>query len=76
VRPSRTEVGRRAVERNDHSSDAEENPMTVTDIQFGTNLHEVVDGIYRINTPVVIEGSSGFSLNQYLIVDDESVLFS
>ncbi|WP_296700847.1 hypothetical protein [Thiocapsa sp. UBA6158] len=50
--------------------------MTVTDIQFGTNLHEVVDGIYRINTPVVIEGSSGFSLNQYLIVDDESVLFS
>ena len=26
--------------------------MTVTDTQSGTNVHEVADGIYRINTPV------------------------
>ena len=49
--------------------------MTVTNTQSGTNVHEVADGIYRINTPVVIEGAGGFSFNQYLIVDDEPLLF-
>jgi flavorubredoxin len=49
--------------------------MTVTNRQSGTNLHEVADGIYRINTPVVIPGGSGFSFNQYLIVDAEPLLF-
>ena len=49
--------------------------MTVTNQQSGTNVHEVADGIYRINTPVVIEGAGGFSFNQYLIVDDEPLLF-
>ena len=49
--------------------------MTVTNRQSGTNVHEVADGIYRINTPVVIDGAGGFSFNQYLIVDDESLLF-
>lgn len=49
--------------------------MTVTNSQSGTNVHEVADGIYRINTPVQIEGEGGFSFNQYLIVDDESLLF-
>jgi hypothetical protein len=44
--------------------------MTITDRQSGTNVHEVAEGIYRINTPVVIPGG-GFSFNQYLIVDDE-----
>lgn len=48
--------------------------MTVTNHQSGTNVHEVSDGIYRINTPVVIPGG-GFSFNQYLIVDDEPLLF-
>jgi len=38
-------------------------------------VHEIADGIYRINTPVVIEGAGGFSFNQYLIVDDEPLLF-
>ncbi|MGR8933370.1 MAG: MBL fold metallo-hydrolase [Gammaproteobacteria bacterium] len=47
--------------------------MTVTNRQSGTNVHEVADGIYRINTPVQIAG--GFSFNQYLIVDDEPLLF-
>jgi flavorubredoxin len=49
--------------------------MTVTNRQSGTNVQEVADGIYRINTPVVIEGAGGFSFNQYLIKGDESLLF-
>ena len=38
-------------------------------------MHEIADGIYRINTPVVISGAGGFSFNQYLIADDEPLLF-
>jgi len=49
--------------------------MTVTNSQSGTNVHEVSEGIYRINTPVEIPGGFGFSFNQYLIVDDEPLLF-
>ena len=48
--------------------------MTITNSTSGTNVHEVADGIYRINTPVdTIPG--GFSFNQYLIVDDEPLLY-
>ena len=49
--------------------------MTITNRQSRTNVHEVAEGIYRINTPVVFEGGGGFSFNQYLLVDDESLLF-
>ena len=49
--------------------------MTTTNKQSGTNVHEISDGIYRINTPVSIEGAGGFSFNQYLIADDEPLLF-
>ena len=49
--------------------------MAITNKQSGTNVHEVADGIYRINTPVVIEGAGGFSFNQYLIADDEPLIF-
>jgi flavorubredoxin len=49
--------------------------MTVTNRQSGTNVHEVADDLYRINTPVVIDGAGGFSFNQYLIADDEPLLF-
>jgi flavorubredoxin len=46
----------------------------ITITESGTNVEEIADGIYRINTPVtVIPG--GFSFNQYLIVDDEPLLF-
>ena len=48
--------------------------MSITNVQSGTNVHEVADGIYRVNTPVAIPGG-GFSFNQYLIVDDEPLLF-
>lgn len=49
--------------------------MTVTNKQSGTNVHEIADGIYRVNTPVLIEGAGGFSFNQYLILDDEPLIF-
>jgi flavorubredoxin len=48
--------------------------MSVTNSQSGTNVHEVAEGIYRISTPVRLEGG-GFSFNQYLIVDDDPLLF-
>jgi flavorubredoxin len=50
--------------------------VTVTNASSGTNVHEIADGIYRINTPVALPGDvGGFSFNQYLIVDDEPLLF-
>ena len=48
--------------------------MTITNKQSRTNVHEVADGIYRINTPVSSPGD-GFSFNQYLILDDEPLIF-
>lgn len=49
--------------------------MAITNPDSGTNVHEVADGIYRINTPLALPGEQGFSFNQYLIVDDEPLLF-
>jgi len=46
----------------------------ITNNESGTNVHEISEGIYRINTPLsVVPG--GFSFNQYLIADDEPLLF-
>ncbi|MDH5436240.1 MAG: MBL fold metallo-hydrolase [Gammaproteobacteria bacterium] len=49
--------------------------MPITNKQSGTNVNEISDGIYRINTPVVFEGGMAFSFNQYLIKDDAPLLF-
>ncbi|MGB5539472.1 MAG: MBL fold metallo-hydrolase [Gammaproteobacteria bacterium] len=49
--------------------------MTITNSQSGTNVHEISDGIYRISTPVLFENGNTFSFNQYLIADDEPLLF-
>jgi flavorubredoxin len=49
--------------------------MTITNRESGTNVHEIADGIFRINTPVLLDGGAGFSFNQYLILDDEPLLF-
>lgn len=46
----------------------------ITSSLAGTNIHEIADRIYRINTPVTIPGNQ-FSFNQYLIVDDRPLLF-
>ncbi len=47
----------------------------ITNQQSGTNVAEVARGIYRINTPIDIPGGPAFSFNQYLIDDDERLLF-
>src|SRR6478672_455312 len=48
----------------------------ITNSQSGTNIHEVADGIYRVNTPVGLPGDVGqFNFNQYLILDDAPMLF-
>jgi flavorubredoxin len=50
--------------------------MSITNTESGTNVHEIAEGIYRINTPLPADVSpGGFSFNQYLIVDDEPLLF-
>jgi flavorubredoxin len=49
--------------------------MRVTNEQSGTNVDEISDRIYRVNTPVAIPGAGEFSFNQYLIVDEEPLLF-
>lgn len=47
----------------------------ITDSQAGTNVHEIAEGIYRINTPIGLPDGQAFSFNQYLLVDDEPFLF-
>ena len=48
--------------------------MAISNGAAGTNVHEIADGVYRINTPVsLIPG--GFSFNQYLVVDEQPLLF-
>ena len=48
----------------------------ITNPQSGTNVHEIADGIYRINTPVTLPGGVGqFNFNQYLVRDDAPLLF-
>ena len=50
--------------------------MGVINSESGTRVDEAADGIYRISTPIppgVVPG--GFSFNQYLVVDDEPLLF-
>ena len=48
----------------------------ITNAASGTNIHEIADGIFRINTPVGVPGGPDeFNFNQYLIVDDAPLLF-
>ena len=48
----------------------------ITNAESGTNIHEIADGIFRINTPVSLPGGPGqFSFNQYLIIDEAPMLF-
>jgi len=47
----------------------------ITNPQTRTNIQEIADGIYRINTPVDSPDGQGFSFNQYLVLDDEPLLF-
>jgi flavorubredoxin len=47
----------------------------ITNSQSGTNVHEIADGIYRINTPIDLPGGLKFNFNQYLLVDETPLLF-
>jgi flavorubredoxin len=51
--------------------------MSVTNAQSGTRVDEIADRIFRICTPVPANPAlaSGFTFNQFLVVDDEPVLF-
>ena len=47
----------------------------ITNSASGTNVHEIAGGIYRINTPIQIPGGPDFNFNQYLVADDDPLLF-
>lgn len=48
----------------------------LTNSHTGTRIDEVAAGIYRINTPLRIDAiPGGFNLSQYLIIDDEPMVF-
>src|SRR5688572_20270719 len=50
--------------------------MTVTNAASGTNVSEIAAGLYRVNTPIAVPwGAGAFSFNQYLLLDDEPLLF-
>jgi flavorubredoxin len=48
--------------------------MTTTNAQTGTRIDEIADRIYRISTPI-LDMPGGFTFNQYLVVDDQPLLF-
>jgi flavorubredoxin len=50
--------------------------MPVTNAQAGTRIDEIEHGLYRISTPIQApDVPGGFSFNQFLLVDDEPLLF-
>lgn len=46
----------------------------ITNSESGTRVDEIARGIFRISTPVTAV-PGGFTFNQYLVVDDEPLLF-
>src|SRR5689334_8627129 len=50
--------------------------MSVIDAASGTNVHEIAPGIFRISTPIPPTAMpGGFTFNQFLVVDDDPLLF-
>jgi flavorubredoxin len=49
--------------------------MTATNADAGTNVSEIAERIYRINTPVPIAEDQQFSFNQYLVDAERPLLF-
>ena len=47
----------------------------ITNPETRTTIDEIADGIHRIHTPVALPDGQRFSFNQYLLVDDEPLLF-
>lgn len=48
--------------------------MALTNAQSGTRIDEIEEGVFRIHTPIR-EMPGGFSFNQYLVVDEEPLVF-
>jgi flavorubredoxin len=48
--------------------------MAVQDLD-GTRVDEISDNIFRISTPVASIAGGGITYNQYLLIDDEPLLF-
>jgi flavorubredoxin len=46
----------------------------ITNRDAGTSIDEIAAGIYRISTPVTV-AAGGFTFNQYLVADQEPLLF-
>jgi hypothetical protein len=46
----------------------------ITNANSGTRIDEIADGIYRISTPLR-DVLGGFTFNQFLIVDEQPLLF-
>jgi flavorubredoxin len=49
--------------------------MPITNSQSGTRIDEIADGIYRVHTPVQMPNGFQFNFNQFLILDDQPLLF-
>lgn len=51
--------------------------MPIVNSESGTRIDEIADGIYRVSTPVPPNPalSPGFTFNQFLIADEEPLLF-
>ncbi len=48
----------------------------VTNAASGTNVHEIASGIFRISTPIPPSAMpGGFTFNQFLVVDEDPLLF-
>jgi flavorubredoxin len=50
----------------------------ITNAQSGTRVDEIAAGVYRISTPLppsAVPVPGGFSFNQFLVADDEPLLF-
>jgi flavorubredoxin len=48
--------------------------MNITNTTTGTNVEEIAEDLYRISTPVD-DIPGGFTFNQFLLVDEEPLLF-
>jgi len=47
----------------------------ISDTGSGTSIDEIGDGVYRICVPMALPNGTGFTFNQYLLVDDAPLLF-
>jgi flavorubredoxin len=60
-----------------HPIQAKDKIMPIVNPDTGTSIDEIADDIYRISTPVPPSDDlpPGFTFNQYLIVDDDPLLY-